>query len=38
MTLDKYCMECGESQDMNAKKCDYCGCKELDTMDIDDIA
>lgn len=37
MQLDKYCLECGESQEMNAKECFYCESEELDTMDIDDI-
>jgi ribosomal protein L40E len=32
---DKYCLECGESVSMKAKKCDYCGSKELDVMEIE---
>jgi RNA polymerase subunit RPABC4/transcription elongation factor Spt4 len=36
--LDRYCLDCGESVDKNAKKCDYCGSTDIDEMDIDDLA
>jgi RNA polymerase subunit RPABC4/transcription elongation factor Spt4 len=35
--IDKYCLECGESVDMEMKKCHYCGSEQLDIMDIDDV-
>jgi len=34
-TLDRYCLECGESVDMKAGKCHYCGSDKLDTMEIE---
>jgi DNA invertase Pin-like site-specific DNA recombinase/ribosomal protein L40E len=34
--IDKYCLECGESQDKDATECHYCGSKELDTMEIEE--
>jgi ribosomal protein L40E len=35
VTKDKYCLECGESVPVKARKCEYCGSKELDIMEIE---
>lgn len=35
VTTDAYCLDCGESVEAEASHCDYCGSKDLDTMEID---
>ncbi|MGG3920406.1 zinc-ribbon domain-containing protein [Geobacillus thermodenitrificans] len=35
--IDKYCLECGESVEMEATSCHYCGSEQLDIMDIDEL-